>query len=315
MLKKSVLSFICILAFAGLVCADAITTSETVNSPAFLPGSNVISVDAGAGATREYVNSSGGAVGDTTRSIGASLLSTYTTGTGTLGTISIAGGSPQIVATFAAIGTITSAPGTGFSAAYTAGHIQVWQLPAGTNFNITNPATWGPTTAGAIQLASYNLNPNAMNLFPGPNGEAIFVGAGSQNQASVSFTNIGDVSGQFQFSKVFDNLLTPPLPFDGQQVKVTSEFTSLTGSSLTGTGEAGLNATWVDLFGGGFFSNASDPFDPNGTGANGDFITNLGVHADPTLSVVPEIDPASMAGALTMLGAGWMLLTGRRRRK
>jgi hypothetical protein len=333
MLKKFFLTAAFVLALAGVVRADAVTTNVTINPPGQGSTAGVTNTDGGVGSGRSYTNLDAvGApmAGQAVKAEGAIPVTSFNTVGGGFGLVSSPG--HTIVAVFGLVGTATQVTNP-FTAQFTAGHLQVWDIHA-TAFSSTNPGTWGPTTMGATMLANYTLNSPPMNTLSGfPLGEAINVpvinpitGQPVQNVASVDFTG-ADTTGQFQFNKVTDTLFTSPLPFDGQQVKITEEFLNMAGTGLdpNGTGIAGLDAVWAALFGGGTFSTFpdGDTFNPDGTGANGDTVQNIGFHADPTQSivvtatvvVVPEIDPASMAGALAMLGAGWMMLTGRRKRK
>jgi hypothetical protein len=320
MLKKSFLSAIFLLAVAGLVRADQITTNATIFPPGQPSTAGVTNLDGGVGGGMLFVNTAatgpGGTAqaGDVTRGVGATPLLSFNTLGGGFGLVSSPGNT--IVASFAIMGTISSAGGTGLNASLTSGVLQVFNIH-GTAFNLSNPATWGPTTMGATLLASYNLTNNPGNIFSVGLGENIFVPAAAQNQVGTDFTSV-DVTGQTNFTKAFDNLLQPPLPFDAIQIKTTDEFTTNTNAFLTGSGLMGLDDTFNALLGGPF-QPPGDPFNALGNGLNGDFIANFGAHIDPTqvitAALVPEIDPASMAGALAMLGAGWMMLTARRRKR
>jgi hypothetical protein len=200
----------------------------------------------------------------------------------------------------------------------------VFTIPTNT-FNPNNPATWGFNPANLLATFGGVIPPNP--VAPGtPNAIQLLIDPSLNNFATVNALDPSLNQGRLQVSTLTGNLVVPdPLALPpgfvqtgtGLQVQFNEQLVAFP-NFINDT--ATLNNIFNFLLPGqGGFT--QDPFNPSFTAGqiSPDFISQFGSAAVPgiiaTTVTVPEIDPASMAGALAMLGAGWMMLTSRRKRK
>jgi hypothetical protein len=298
-----------VLALGGSAQADQITTSVNLNVPGQASVSPVLSVSGAQSVGISYTTTTSTAPGSPVYAVGAVQQ-------GAFGLFPSGGGNftsnHAIIGVFALQGTQQPPAAGTLQALFTSGVLKVFDLGANTNgtFNVTNPATWGPNTAGATLLATFNLAP-ASNTLPGPLGANIAQPVLGQNTGIADLTSPFDSQGNFIFSAAgADTILTPPQPFDGLQVVLDEKLKTTPGSGLVAGGVAGLDSIFNSFLGVNTspFVNSQGGFNPDGTGANGQTVQVAGSDVFPTQTVTQEIpEPASLLlwGAVGGLGVVW----------
>jgi hypothetical protein len=302
--KVLLLSGVLALSLGTNARADFITTNATIQSPAAgAPVGNVFQLSGSAGLS--YTNPQATpALGVDVRAIGAVRVDNYTLGSGATNSVTVPG--HNVVAVFALQGTSRAPSGGVFTADFSRGAVQIFDIGS-TVFNPRDPATWGVQTPGATLLSSYTLNtPNMNTAGNGITGANIFIPANQQNVASANTDLTTHTGGNFQLDKLTDNLLTSPQPFTNQQLGIDELLTTNT-NPFSAAQELQVNNIFDALLPGipGSFSR-NETFNPNpGSGfANGDTIQALSFNSFPTfIPVIPGgvPEPASILlwGAVT----------------
>jgi hypothetical protein len=241
-------------------------------------------------------------------------------------------GGHQLVAVYAIEGTQTAGLPT-LTASLDKGVIKFYDLGTNVGFSVKDPTTW---TNGVLVYTGV-IGPKMQTLVGtttegnGTSGQPL----AGQNQASFNASTGTQTAGAVvvlthdnPLTEFTPNLTPPIFDFGGFQFKIqeTNDTTLVTGSA--GFPTNGALDTAFNFIGGGIVP-FDDPapftnfgFAPDGTGGNGDTVQSIGSQAFPILPLaapppppgIPEIDPSSIAGALTLLGGGLMYLTERRRR-
>lgn len=207
--------------------------------------------------------------------------------------------------------------GTGFNSA---------TLILQAKFNAALPSVGNPFpqsfTVSVVSGTPVPLDQNGPNNYPN-NQTVTFTGSASPVTAVITAYNpnyfvtaptdtlIGSV---IQFSSL--GLADPFTIVDPSAAFLTlTTATALGGTPQTagaGLGTASGLPTTLGLVNGG-------PAPPNGLGVQNAVDSSFGFNATPLATTpgtaIPEIDPSSIAGALTLLGGGLLYLTDRRRRR
>jgi hypothetical protein len=308
--RAILLTGILTLAVATGARADFVTTNVTVQPPAAgAPIGNVFQFSGSGGLS--YTNPQDTpALGVDVRAVGAIRVDNYTLGSGATNSVTVPG--HNVIAVYALQGTSRTPAAGVFTADFTKGTVQIWDI-GGTLFNARDPATWGVFTPGATLKATYSLNtPNMNTAGDGITGANIFIPASQQNQASVNTDLTTHTSGNFQLNKLSDSLFTAPQPFTNAQVGLDELLTTNT-NFFSAAQELQVNDIFDSLFTAGGFAipagsfSRNEAFNPNPGGgfANGDTIQATSFNAFPMNPVPPPPpgvpEPASMLlwGAIT----------------
>jgi hypothetical protein len=324
--------------FTGTATVDTNTVPAIGGSAAPTANVQVINETTGQLYTNQ-LQSGAPAVGDDVRTVGMSVIASYTLNPGgTANPVQGVGNDVHfMVVAFAIQGKITSIdPVTGTSVAtFTKGGFGIWEEHPPAGFNIHNPSTWfvpaqnpNPvTTATLLATAGYlaGLAPPD-TVLPGAGGANVTFPAATMNQSAANLNNAGQQQGRFLF-----NTTTDPTAFEtanGTQNKfitspgifsVTSQVLDLVGGIPTATDLQGgansntvLNALSTIFLGTSFatgFGGADVGTNWSPGAGRGDFSAALTVNSYPE-GTIPE--PSSVV----LLATGTILagLYARRRK-
>lgn len=312
------LLLLCSLAVAGVgkaqdVYTDTASFDVTGQLPVVGPPIPVTSLISFSDTGRSYTNALGtNANGTEVRTVGATLLATVKHAGGAETSAPVGSGGTPLVAVFGLQGAFSSATDIHFGA----GLMQIFELPAGTNFVASDATTWG--TNGTL-LASYGLvapaNVDDGNTLAPPMGmpEPISLLASDVNVSGVN-TAVGSTSqttllmveqlpGLLSSDSGLAGMLVSPA--EGGLASLDQELIDTSNVLLSMGSEQVLNQIALDSFGAAFASfGGGGPldFDPETNGGNVtdtnntgfDVVVNLGGSLVPTLhTAIPE--PSTIA--------------------
>jgi hypothetical protein len=343
MFPKSVfLAVITALVLGATARADEITTSvlAQLQAPGF-PGPLANIDQLGATQGQIFTNQIDGVPftpGSDVQTVGAFIIPTvHVHNDGTISGIqSLNNPGNVVVIVFGVKGTLQ--PGTLLpTSLFTQGMYKAFEIPTG-QFNPFHPGTWLPAT-GFFTPAYFGATGSLKspdNLGPGPNGFPISPTPSDQVNKSAADPDITVATVGSLLYNNGGNALTPAdslfLQIIAQQIEATTNF------GFNAADIAALNAIANAAFG----TNFATGFGPDGPESNpffnpgfigninttGDFGATLLLTITPAQQVappppppppgaIPEIDPGSMLNALTVLGAGMLILSDkwRQRRK
>jgi len=341
MLKIVAFSLAVVLAVSATARADVfVTGTETANQSA-LGGSTSFDVVTRVNGTtlggydfgNNITSASGpGAKGDTVNVLVVDQITSYNRNASPSNPLSNFGTNTGVVV-FAGQLHITSISGTAITAQFINGQFGIFQGSQAT-YDPKHAATWGATNAAGTTFVSpvglYSLStPTA--VVPGPNGQGDFFLASQVNQSGFNTNAAVQSQAVALFNEVTNGgfLVVDPVLGQtgvGQLAQTTAQLQTANLPTLSAADQAAMNTIFNNLDAGAsafgfadFGSGTASDFLPTGNVANADADQSFGVALDPGNFLaappsVPEIDPSSIIGALTLLGGGLVYLTERRRR-
>jgi hypothetical protein len=326
--KSAFLAAIAALAIGATARADVETSSVTFEAQA--PGfpAPQMNIDQwGATQGQIFTNQFSGVpfmTGGEVRTVGAFIVPTvHVHNDGTISGIASSNNAGNVlVYIFGIKGNITQGLPMTPQALFNMGAYKVVELPNGA-FNAFHPGTWGFTNPAYMGTTALLRAPD--NIITGPNGFPVGMIPSSQvnlSAAQPAINGIGD--GTF----LFDNGGNLAHPADAIFLLTQQQTQGTTDFGFTAADMAALNAIANFAFGGNFANFGSgQPTDfipgfAGGVNTTGDFGATLLLTVQPSQTApppptveIPEIDPGSMLSALTMLGAGMLILSDKWRRK
>jgi len=329
--------------------ADVFTARATVNQniPPLLGGApqpNVTRIQGtnlgGISLANQYTSAAPPTVGQRIRAITADQVPASTAYT-VNGTVLTPGnfGANKVIVVGAYDLQVTSVVGSTVTVTAQTGFLGYFASPAGILFDPSNPITWG--VSAATQVGNIKTLAAQQNVISSGAGfDGISAAAGSTNNIAANINNPGLNTGVVIFNDPADPLITitapTPGPFNQMLIQNINEQAVVPATlPIDAVDIAALNIIAALLgqpanIGGTAFAtgtgNTADPlqFNPTLNATFGDLtfqFSNSEVPAiqplqeTPPGSAIPEIDPSSIAGALTLLGGGLLYLTDRRRRR
>jgi len=334
MLKKIPLSLLAVLAVATMGHADVFSTGTETANQAVLGGATSFNVVTRVDGTsfggfdfgNDITSAAGPNVKDIVNVVTVDQITSYNRNAAPSNPLSNFGANTAVLV-FAGQLKVTSVVGSAVQAQVLNGSFGIFQGSQAT-YDPKHAATWNAT---GVPVALYSLSV-PITVIPGPNGQGDFFPAGNVNVAAFNTNAIVQSQAVLLFNEVSNGgfLVVDSVPGQtgvGQVAQTEAQLQTANLPILSAADQAALNTifnnldTGASLFGFATFgSGTATDFLPNGTASTGDADQSFGVTFDPGNFLplapppVPEIDPSSIAGALTLLGGGLVYLTERRRR-